>query len=289
MAYVDWNTGESQPVTNPQGVREHASLRLAGRCVVEIELFDAPFALPLFERAEQLCPGEMQALEPCNVVSYGGWTVCAAAVRAFMDEDGFNRSALGLQRDARLFVGTDSQWRDELGNRAFPVAGRGWRVNPAWLGKGRPNPYGYHVGTDINARRGVEAVSVSDGTVVAMRRADRQAAEDLWGNMVAVADETGHVFNYCHMDEFPAGVEPGQAVRKGQALGPVGRSGYETAPYETHLHFEVYACRSSEPQFGYDMTDGKRRVPATAVGRTVAVNPLPYLAAWWKAQQESGI
>ena len=99
---------------------------------------------------------------------------------------------------------------------------------------------------------------------------------------VATVDLAAAVDKAGIMDAFADGLEIGLAVRKGQLIGTVGRSGYESRPHKTHVHFEVYAVRSAELVFGYDMADGKRRLPASALGKAVAVNPLPYLLAWWR-------
>ena len=282
MPYFDWDIGESCPVVNAEGVEEDAALSRCGEVSVEVKLFDRVFCLPLFERQGFVDADAVQDFgQCCNVVSYGEWTISVAAVRSFMEVEGFSQSALGLDRDARLFVGTDCQWSEEIGDNEFPVKGGAWEIDMGWLGKGRQNLYGYHVGTDVNADSGTDIVSVCDGTVVAVRHFEREKdGDDLWGNMVAIADGKGHVFNYCHLENVESSVGVGAGLRRGQRIGRLGRSGFESMPFQSHLHFEVYCVRSGKSRFGYDMTSGGRRLPDDFRGVVVGVNPLPYLLAW---------
>ena len=280
MPYVDWDIGEAMDVSNADGVCEAATLTHVGRVSVEVRLFDSDFCLPLFELPATLtAPQHHRLAHLRNVVSYGGWTVASVATRGFMDRDGFNRSSLCLRKDARLWIGTDEAWCDETAGFGFPVSGCDWELYLGWLGKGRPNAYGYHVGIDVYAPRGVPIVSASHGRVVALRRFDAERSEDdYWGNMVAIADDQGHVFNYCHMHHLPDELAVGVDIARGQHLGGVGRSGFESMPFGAHLHFEVYTVRpGTEPGFGYEMTPQGRRLPPEMEGRIAAVNPLPYL------------
>ncbi|MFA5865156.1 MAG: M23 family metallopeptidase [Phycisphaerae bacterium] len=284
MAYFDWNVNEQCPVTNPKGVQEFAALVHCGRVSVEVQLFDTVFCLPLFERVDWIdaaTAGEVNAC--CNVVSYGGWTISAVAAHSFMDQEGFHQSALNLNHEARLFVGTDTEWDRELSDGCFPVEGNRWRINTGWLGKGRPNPCGYHMGIDVYAESGTPVVCAGDGIVLAVRRFDEtKESDDFWGNMLAVADTKGFIYTYCHMDDFGEGLKFGSALAKGQRLGVIGRSGFRSMAYPDHLHFEMYAVRSDRPEFGFDLTGGKRSLPNLVRGKSVAINPLPSLLAWSK-------
>lgn len=100
------------------------------------------------------------------------------------------------------------------------------------------DPYGYsrltggsifnHKGVDLRAPLGTNVYAVNDGIVRytgTMRN---------YGNVIAVDHGTGILALYMHLDEID--VEEGQMVKKGQAIGQSGETGYAFGP---HLHLTL--------------------------------------------------
>jgi murein DD-endopeptidase MepM/ murein hydrolase activator NlpD len=90
-----------------------------------------------------------------------------------------------------------------------------------------------HHAVDILAPRHSPVVAVDDGTVARLLRSA--------GGGISVyqfdASER-HCYFYAHLEAYAAGLQEGQAVRRGQVLGYVGTSG--NAPRNTpHLHFAI--------------------------------------------------
>jgi murein DD-endopeptidase MepM/ murein hydrolase activator NlpD len=81
---------------------------------------------------------------------------------------------------------------------------------------------------DIPARLGTPVVAVKAGVV------SFSDAHGNYGNMVVLDHGNGLQSVYAHLAKRAA--EAGQAVRQGQVIGAVGKSGNATGP---HLHFEV--------------------------------------------------
>ena len=119
--------------------------------------------------------------------------------------------------------------------------------SPAWTDKAYP--YGStrggrlrpHTGVEFNVPSGTPVLAVAPGTVV-VAGDDSEVAfgpqANFYGNLVVLQLETDGetpVFAlYGHLSEV--GVEVGQTVTAGQALGLSGASGVADGP---HLHFEV--------------------------------------------------
>jgi murein DD-endopeptidase MepM/ murein hydrolase activator NlpD len=86
----------------------------------------------------------------------------------------------------------------------------------------------FHSGVDISSTYGLPVTATADGVVVF---ADRYAG---YGMMIDIEHGHGVVTRYAHLSGF--GVSEGQAVRAGEIVGYVGRSGRSTG---SHLHYEV--------------------------------------------------
>ena len=113
------------------------------------------------------------------------------------------------------------------GASAEPVSGEvtsefGWRKDP-FTGR-----RAWHAGTDIAAPEGTPVKAVRDGVVAFSGR------QGGYGNLVVVEHQGGVRTYYGHNRQNS--VAEGQAVKAGQVIAEVGRTGRATGP---HLHFEV--------------------------------------------------
>lgn len=90
-----------------------------------------------------------------------------------------------------------------------------------------------HAGVDIFARRGTPVLSATDGIVISVREGG------LGGRQVWVLGPARERHYYAHLEDWQAGLEPGDLVKPGTPLGTVGTSGNArgTPP---HLHYGIY-------------------------------------------------
>ncbi len=113
--------------------------------------------------------------------------------------------------------------------------------------------YNNHSGTDFrvrnlqDVRRGVKVLAAAPGTVVRVRDevADRivQTAKDglavqniFCGNGLVIDHRDGWRTQYCHLQKGSWKVRQGQKVKRGEAIGLVGFSGFARFP---HVHLTV--------------------------------------------------
>lgn len=114
------------------------------------------------------------------------------------------------------------------GPAVFPVRGAydfGTFVNTFGGGRG-------HQGQDILARCGVPVVSALSGEI------QHVAFQSRAGNYVVVQADDGSSQAYMHLRD-PVTLKKGQAVKAGDQLGVVGRTGRASA---CHLHFELWTA-----------------------------------------------
>jgi murein DD-endopeptidase MepM/ murein hydrolase activator NlpD len=84
------------------------------------------------------------------------------------------------------------------------------------------------------APRGTPVRAVDDGTV-------RKLFHSVPGGLTVYQFDPSesYCYYYAHLDRYAAGLEEGQALRKGDVVGYVGTTG--NAPRETpHLHFTIF-------------------------------------------------
>lgn len=88
-----------------------------------------------------------------------------------------------------------------------------------------------HRGVDFSAPAGTPVRAVATGVVTFAGRNGR------YGNQIEIEHEAPYASSYSHLQGFARNVKIGAAVRKGQVIGYVGRSGMATGP---HLHFMLF-------------------------------------------------
>lgn len=88
-----------------------------------------------------------------------------------------------------------------------------------------------HEGIDIMAARGEPVHAVAGGTIAKLFTSTRG------GITVYQFDASKRfILYYAHLDHYADGLKQGDAVKQGQVIGYVGRTGNATTP---HLHFEI--------------------------------------------------
>lgn len=105
----------------------------------------------------------------------------------------------------------------------LPVAGQ---VSSGFgMRHGRPHP-----GVDLRAPVGTPVHAAAGGTVVFAARYYH------YGLMIEIEHQDGSRARYAHLSRFAPGVVAGRAVRGGEQIGAVGRTGRTTG---AHLHVEL--------------------------------------------------
>ncbi|MBX3704506.1 MAG: peptidoglycan DD-metalloendopeptidase family protein [Steroidobacteraceae bacterium] len=85
-----------------------------------------------------------------------------------------------------------------------------------------------HQGIDFAAPPGTRVLAVADGIV------SHAGADGGYGRLVEITHGNGYLTRYAHNSKLL--VEPGQTVKRGDAIALIGSTGRSTG---THLHFEV--------------------------------------------------
>jgi murein DD-endopeptidase MepM/ murein hydrolase activator NlpD len=127
----------------------------------------------------------------------------------------------------------------------------------------------WHDGVDVAASYGITVYSPNTGTVIATGNQDNYCYHLGFGKYIAVKDPVNNlVLWYGHLGTIA--VAPGRTIAKGDAIGTVGATGYETG---VHLHFSIF----EGSDFKMQVRDGCGPEPT---GRDV--NPLNYLGSIYK-------
>jgi murein DD-endopeptidase MepM/ murein hydrolase activator NlpD len=151
--------------------------------------------------------------------------------------------------------------RESGGGYTFPVYG------PVSFGDSFGAPRsdvvgGWHHGEDLFAPLGTPLLAVADGTIFSV------GWNEIGGWRLWLRDRRGNQFYYAHLSAYSPLAVNGRAVRAGDVIGFMGRSGdAEFSP--PHLHFEIHPV--SLLYLGYDGV----------------IAPYPYLLAWRRAEDIS--
>jgi murein DD-endopeptidase MepM/ murein hydrolase activator NlpD len=111
----------------------------------------------------------------------------------------------------------------------FPVASC-FTFRDTW---GDPRPGGrMHRATDIFAPEGTELYAITSGVIQSL------STSSTGGIMLMLAGHDGHGYGYMHLMGYADGTVVGKAVKAGELVGYVGRTGTHDSP--AHLHIQVY-------------------------------------------------
>ncbi len=164
---------------------------------------------------------------------------------------GFERkrvARLNAQPDRRLRLhvvpGTpDAQPRDV--EYAYPLQTSQLRIEQGWGGAYSHRDAQNRHAVDFAAEIGTPVIAARAGTVMEVEADFAQAGLDAEiyagrANFVRIVHDDGTMALYAHLDANGVLVRVGQRVRKGQAIGLSGNTGFTAGP---HLHFTVQANR----------------------------------------------
>lgn len=143
-----------------------------------------------------------------------------------------------VPRAAQAALGSTSAQQAQV--FGYPVAGA--QITQAF-GNRPSNPSiryesGTNLGTDFGASMGSAISAPVGGTVVGIN-----PGAGAWGNQVIIDAGNGRQLSFNHMSNF-GNIKKGQAIKAGDVLGQVGRSGQTTGP---HLDMEATVNGTSVP------------------------------------------
>ncbi len=283
--YRELSVGESITCTTSNGKQRIVELKQVDDRSATVRIAGAATEIPLghFTRRQQANPPD----DVVNMVKIEGLRIGADITRRYMSGTKYSLSLLNLKKDARVFIGPADKPLSLPGKYAFPVPDYEWNFGEHWL---QPVIYGWHLGIDIDAEDGHPLTAVTDGSILDIRHFDAAYQdEDYWGNGLAFLGDDRRLYIYMHWDSLAKGLSVGSRVSAGEIIGQMGRSGFDSMPIGTHLHFEIMILRHPEKfRFAFELEPEvlptpNRILPPETEG--FVVNPYPYLVEWYLNSQ----
>ena len=279
--YRELDVGDSIICTTSDDEPHTVDLQHVDARAATVRLDGAAIQIPLGHFASRSLGNP--ADDVVSMVHRKGIRIGADMTRNYMSGSKYSLSLVNLAKDARIYVGSAGEPLSAPGTYEFPVPDYAWNFGENWL---TPVPYGWHLGVDLDGEQGCPLAAVTDGTVAAVRYFDAaHQEEDYWGNGLALLGDDRRLYIYMHWDGLADGVWEGSRVRAGDELGRMGRSGFASKPFPTHLHFEILMLRHPERfRFAFELepdvlpTPNRVLLPET---EGYAVNPYPYLVEWY--------
>ena len=205
---------------------------------LRINLSDQEADALILEAASEAKLGEVSILYAAADAAYDEAT---GDVREAIDAARSERRAFDIAESARKAAEAAAAFTAANGAAAGLAPGTipGF-VCPVQGGSAFINSWGYprsggtrtHKGTDMYSSSGYghPLVAVQDGYI-------RKKTVNLGGIVVYLYDDAGYRYYYAHLQGYPAGLDEGQRVSKGQVIGFMGSSGNAGSP---HLHFQLH-------------------------------------------------
>lgn len=193
-------------------------------------------------------------------VEVGGVQVDCPVVKAYYDNS--TEDHWGLTHDARFRIWPAGSPYMKPGTFLYPVK-QAWFAGMTQLGNeptyvdwgenlSSKNIY-YHAGHDFGGAEGMdEIVSAMDGLVIAALGDTLEGYHDIPGDVrpdvVWVRSDLGWFIRYSHLDSTDPGIRVGTRVKKGQAIGLMGKQGGSGG--WVHLHFELKTRETASGTWG---------------------------------------
>jgi murein DD-endopeptidase MepM/ murein hydrolase activator NlpD len=279
--YHDLNIGEVVNYTTRDGCTKRVTVEAFDERSITVRVNESTAQIPLGHITPRTEP---QPWHPViNVVELEGLKIIADATQSYMYGSRYSVTLLNLHKDARLYLGEAGESISPPGKHVFPIAGYGRNFADKWLTK---VPYGWHLGIDCSLDLGDPLVAVTAGTVVAIRHYTPAPGEeeDYWGNNLGLLGDDGVLYCYMHWDELASGISVGARVETGDCIGTGGRTGFETKPYPSHLHFEMMVLKRPEKFFfAYELDPETLPTPNRMLQPEVeghVIDPYPYMVEW---------
>lgn len=135
----------------------------------------------------------------------------------------------------KIITGTTGQVQSENRPSMFPVKGDEVKITSAYGMRMHPfyKKKMMHSGIDIAAAEATPVVATANGIVTEI--ADKVYDSKGYGKYIVIVHDKTYTTMYAQLHEIL--VKEKQAVRKGEIIGKVGKSGLSSGP---HLHYEVW-------------------------------------------------
>lgn len=142
----------------------------------------------------------------------------------------------------------------------------------------------YHYGLDFRASVGTKVKSMQSGVVVGTGDTDIDCKNASFGKWVFIKHDNGLSSTYAHLSSI--NVKVGQKIKKGEAVGLSGNTGFSTAP---HLHISVYASDGADVKTVPSKTCSGKIFTQPIAATDAHLNPILYLPKTTKSMYKEGV